>query len=248
MPLTRLNTGTWRVNLNMQRAPWIVTICVISVKRIYMINMSYSLFISNSTGSWWRHQMEAFSALLAICAGNSPVPGEFPTQRPVTRSFDVFFDLRPNKRLSKQWRGWWFETQSCSLWRHCNDDCENAAHGTPNLFCPGRLKITQAVTRIQNWKTLIMSSWPRDNLYVFELDRRWFLIWFIKKLIWDKSIPIYFDRHVIIFLSVTVTGNPITCYHMWMLNIFYISLYVMDRLEEIQGLDSMGVGWEVMFY
>ena len=41
------------------------------------------------------------SALLAICAGNSPVPGEFPTQRPVTRSFDVFFDLRPNKRLSK---------------------------------------------------------------------------------------------------------------------------------------------------
>ena len=41
--------------------------------------------------------MESFSALLAICAGNSPVPGEFPTQRPVTRSFDVFFDLRPNR-------------------------------------------------------------------------------------------------------------------------------------------------------
>ena len=37
---------------------------------------------------------------MAICAGNSPVPGEFPTQRPVTRSFDVFFDLRLNKRLS----------------------------------------------------------------------------------------------------------------------------------------------------
>ena len=52
--------------------------------------------------SWWRHQMETFSALLAICAGNSPVSGEFPTQRPVTRSFDVYFDLRPNKRLSKQ--------------------------------------------------------------------------------------------------------------------------------------------------
>ena len=46
--------------------------------------------------------METFSALLAICAGNSPVPGEFPAQRPVTRSFDVFFDLRLNKRLSKQ--------------------------------------------------------------------------------------------------------------------------------------------------
>ena len=57
---------------------------------------------------WWRHQMETFSALLAICARNSPVPGEFPTQRPVTRSFDDYFNLRPNKRLSKQSRGWWY--------------------------------------------------------------------------------------------------------------------------------------------
>ena len=48
--------------------------------------------------------METFSALLAmaICAGNSLVPGEFPTQKAVTRNFDVCFDLRLNKRLSKQ--------------------------------------------------------------------------------------------------------------------------------------------------
>ena len=51
--------------------------------------------------SWWRHQMETFFALLAICAGNSPVTSEFPAQRPVTRSFDVFADLLLNKRLSK---------------------------------------------------------------------------------------------------------------------------------------------------
>ena len=70
--------------------------------------------------SWWRHQMETFSALLAICAGNSPVPDEFPTQRPVTRGFDVFFDLRPGERLSKQSWGWWFKTPSHSLWRHRN--------------------------------------------------------------------------------------------------------------------------------
>ena len=70
--------------------------------------------------TWWRHQMETFPALLAICAGNSPVPGEFPTQRPVTQSFDVFFDLGLNKRLNKQSWGWWFETPSCSLWRHRN--------------------------------------------------------------------------------------------------------------------------------
>ena len=71
--------------------------------------------------TWWRHQMETFSALLAICAGNSPVPGEFPAQRPVTRSFGVFVDVRLIKRLSKHSRGWWFETLSYQLWRHRND-------------------------------------------------------------------------------------------------------------------------------
>ena len=70
--------------------------------------------------SWWRHLIEAFSALLVICAGNSPVTGEFPAQRPVTRSFSVFFDLRLNKRLSKQSWGWWFETLLSPLWRHIN--------------------------------------------------------------------------------------------------------------------------------
>ena len=64
--------------------------------------------------------METFSALLAICAGNLTVTGEFPSQRPVTRTFDVFFDLRLNKRLCKQSWGWWFETLSRPLWRHCN--------------------------------------------------------------------------------------------------------------------------------
>ena len=64
--------------------------------------------------------METFSALLAFCAGNSPVPGEFPSQRPVSRSFDVFYDLCLNKQLNKQFRRWWFETPSRPLWRHCS--------------------------------------------------------------------------------------------------------------------------------
>ena len=53
--------------------------------------------------------METFSALLALCEGNSPVTGEFTSQRPVTRSFDVSSDLRLNKRLIKQSRRRWFE-------------------------------------------------------------------------------------------------------------------------------------------
>ena len=67
---------------------------------------------------WWRHQMETISALLALCVENSPGTGESPSQRPVTRSFGVFFDLRIDKRLSKQ--PWGFGTPSSSLWRHCH--------------------------------------------------------------------------------------------------------------------------------
>ena len=70
--------------------------------------------------SWWRHQMETFSALLAPWAGNSPVAGEFPAPKPVTRSFDVYFDLHLNKRLCKQSIRHLFEMPSCSLWRQCN--------------------------------------------------------------------------------------------------------------------------------
>ena len=76
----------------------------------FVVNIPYvdKYFTVDGTDSmhlfvtWWRHQMETFSTSLAIFAGNSPVTGEFPAQRPVTRSFDVFFDLRLNKRLSKQ--------------------------------------------------------------------------------------------------------------------------------------------------
>ena len=82
-----------------------------------MINVKVNII---PTDTWWRHRMETFFALLAICAGNSPVTGEFPAQRPVTRSFDVSFDLRLIKWLSKQSWGWLFETPSRSLWRNCN--------------------------------------------------------------------------------------------------------------------------------
>ena len=63
----------------------------------------------------WKH----FRVTGPLC-GEFTGTGESPSQRPVTRSFDVFFDLRLNKRLRKQPWGWWFETPSCSLWRHCN--------------------------------------------------------------------------------------------------------------------------------
>ena len=86
--------------------------------------------VSVEVASWWRHQMEIFSALLAIWAGNSPATGEFPARRPVTRSFGVFFDLRLNKRLSKHSWGWWFEKPSRPLRRHCNDTTRLTHHSS----------------------------------------------------------------------------------------------------------------------
>ena len=72
------------------------------------------------SASWWRHKMETFSALMAFSDGNLPVTGEMPSQRPVARSFGVFCDLRLNKRMRKQSRGWWSETPSRSLCSHCH--------------------------------------------------------------------------------------------------------------------------------
>ena len=92
----------------------------------------------NCTDRWFGLSVSLFrSAFLKVIFDNDvingnifrvtdPLQGEFtghrwiPSQRPVTRSFDVFFDLRLNKRLSKQLWGWCFETPQCSLWRHCN--------------------------------------------------------------------------------------------------------------------------------
>ena len=81
----------------------------------------YIVRLYKTTSTWSLHQMDTFSALLTLCEGNPLVISGFPSQRPVKRSFDVFYDVRLNKRLSKQSRRWWYETPSRSLWRHCND-------------------------------------------------------------------------------------------------------------------------------
>ena len=69
----------------------------------------------------WKH----FPRYWPFVRGIYRSPVNSPAQRPVLRSFDVFFDLRLNKRLSKQSWGWWFETPSRSLWHHCNGDFQS---------------------------------------------------------------------------------------------------------------------------
>ena len=114
--------------------------------------------------------METFSALLALCVGNSPVPGEFPTQRPVTRSFDAFFDLRLNKRLSKQSWCWWLEMLSCPLWRHCNVNMFYNRKSSVDLSSfkwPIRTNLQRSILSLD----YLISAWL---YYRIHLPSRWF--------------------------------------------------------------------------
>ena len=88
----------------MNRPGWVHPACGCMIHELGMI--------TSSNGNIFR--------VTGLCEGNSPITGEFPSQRPVERSFDVFFDLRLNKQLSNQSRGWWFETPLRSLEHNCN--------------------------------------------------------------------------------------------------------------------------------
>ena len=112
---------------------------------------------------WWRHQMETFSALLALLEGNQAVffrssSSGFPSQRPVTLSFDVFFYLRLNKRLSKQSRHRLFATPWHSLWRHCH------AVGSPLLVFINFHRDTFIRWRIR-WSLVHVLHIPHHNYY-----------------------------------------------------------------------------------
>ena len=100
--------------------------------------------------TWWRHQKEPFSALLAICAGNSPVTGEFPAQRPLTRSFDVSLICVWIKWLSKQSWGWCIQTLSRPLWRHRNEKIYSHT-------------ITSEYRVARNWHSRLLSSLVKIN-------------------------------------------------------------------------------------
>ena len=101
-----------------------IFLCYSNISNICKICLIENLLLHTKRlfqDTWWRHHMETFSAILVPCEWNPQVTVGFLSQRPVKRSFDVFFDLRLNKQLSKQSRCWKFETPWRSLWRHCND-------------------------------------------------------------------------------------------------------------------------------
>ena len=95
---------------------WVLTICTTNwtPPRTQDTNQGRVFMMTSSNGTLFR-------VTGPLCGEfSSPVTGEFHAQRTVTRSFDVFFDLRPNERLSKRWWCWRLETPSRPLWRRCN--------------------------------------------------------------------------------------------------------------------------------
>ena len=109
----------------------------------------------------WNH----FPRYWAFVRGIHRSPVNYPHKGPVTRSFDVFFDLRRNKRLSKQPWGWLFDTPSLSLWRHCNGHLNSANLNTHSTTICKLVDLIPALLqwncRIPNWvsaKTVHSSS------------------------------------------------------------------------------------------
>ena len=105
------------------------------------------------------------SALLVICVGNSPVTGEFPSNRPVTRSFDVFFGLRLKNRLRKQSWGWWLETPSRSLWRHSN--VTKSWHHDNSPFSMYHSIVASISIDIMNSRNCTFLTLPTVNISVY---------------------------------------------------------------------------------
>ena len=119
--------------------------------------------------------------------------GEFPAQRPATRSFDVFFDMRLNKRLSKQSWGWWFETPSCSLWRHCNVKVVSLTLG--QSFCCLKTGLWRfPLIRVCSWRigTAFVSFVEYPNYFVLVSSQ--FL--FILVHSWTYSWYIIYSQHI----------------------------------------------------
>ena len=174
--------GSCRPHMGPMLAPWTLLsgswlwLWEFLTNKLIKLSLTYFLFpthkniIQNTQllvheKSWWHHQMETFSTLLALCAGYSPVSSEIPAQRPVTRSFDVFFDLHLIKQLSKHLWGWWFETLSHTLWRHCNVWLDSLTYFTisiatiwayPDLLSQNLTQTSYIYSSICPWKLCLL--------------------------------------------------------------------------------------------
>ena len=115
---------TYSHNISMVRVrPFMSWSTMVLHRHCHSVRTEWPAFVGCAICFWtmMTPSNENIFRVTGLCEGISPVTGEFPSQRPVTRSFDVFFGLPLNKRLNKHSIRWWFETPSRSLWGHSND-------------------------------------------------------------------------------------------------------------------------------
>ena len=123
--------------------------------------------ISLKPGHFADHQWPCLKhEIIARCFINS-VTGEFPLQRSVTRSFDICFDLRLNKQLSKQSWVWWFETPSCSVWRHCNaclwHELQNITEGNWHTVWRNAFALNVRLILLTDWVLAKQTPWNTNR-------------------------------------------------------------------------------------
>ena len=141
------------------------------------------------------HQMETFSALLALFAGNSPITGDVPPQRPVTRGFDVFLDLRMKKRLVKHSRRRWFETSSHSLWCHCNIIWP--CHANDVLYNTTYIWLVSLFMHFM--LIMMLTHWGRDKMDAISQTT------LSNAFLWMKMLEFWLKFHRSLFLRVQLT-------------------------------------------
>ena len=156
---------------------WIYIYIVIKFLRSLNFRACYWLWLNVwwriHLETWWRHQNGNIFRVTGPLCGEFTGPWWIPAQRPVTRSFGVFFDLPPNKRLSKQWWCWWFETPLNPLWRHCNECFQ---HYNRNPLITGGLPSSE--TTCQNY---------------LKIESTQFYLWFTKSTVSPEDINLHQD-------------------------------------------------------
>ena len=111
-----------------------------------------------------------------------------PRKRPVKRSFDVYFDLRLNKRLSKQAWGWWFETPSCPIWRHCND-CRTLVRGRGGKCVRRKFRIFFSLfVHFAHWYSIAWNRYEVRDIIPWEMLTKMVISWLLNvEKIWNSA-------------------------------------------------------------
>ena len=121
---------------------------------------------------WWRHLngniFRATGPLWRESTGHRWIP----SQRPVTWSFDVFFDLCLDRRLSKQSRRCWFETPSRSFWRHRNKMAGYVVTWLASILVASETSVVDLIIlpedllNILNYFKVADFDWYSDHVYI----------------------------------------------------------------------------------